>query len=312
MSKFGNLVEKIYNKLVSIFPLVAVIGGFVAGFLLWALAPNEGIWGIEKESLAIAPIILPITIILAGALIRFAVELVVIIFIPRKNAQNKGAQLVLIVLFVACAVGVYFINENAWKNGYWEDATKYGNNGGIGDVIADMFEFAVNYWQVCLTTFAIELGISVALLLSLNIARKKHIRQFASVATRLLPFALVGAAIMLIVNCALYTPVTTLIFAYLLALAFVLMPSYFSVTKHTCDTCYCYKCGKTLISTTTETYVDHDDMRVVSSTDFHFDDDNTTYTVQTVAPTLKSKTTKQYRCNNCGVMFNDSAIKIIK
>ena len=312
MSKFRNFVEKIFSKLATIFPLVAIIGGFIGGFLIWALAPIDGIWGIKGESLAIAPIVLPITILLAGALVRFAVELVLIIFIPRKNTQNKGVQLVLIMLFIACAVAVYFINENVWQNDYWEDATKYGNNGGIGDVIADMFEFAMDYWQVCLTVFAIELGISVALLLSLNIARKKNIRQFASVVTRLLPFALVGASLMLIVNCALYTPVTTFIFAYLLALAFVLLPSYFSVTKHTCDICYYYKCGKTLISTTTETYVDHDDMRVISSTDFHYDDDNTTYTVQTVAPTVKSQTTKRYRCNKCGVMFDDSAIKIIK
>ena len=312
MSKNNNFIKKLLEELSVAFPTIAIIGGLVGGFLLWAFAPEDGIWGIEKDTLAIAPIVLPVLIFLAGGLLKFAVDFVLIIFQPQKQTQNKGIQLLMIAILLACAVGVYFVNANAWQNDYWQEATKYGNNGGIGDVVADMFEFATDYWQVVLTAFAIEVAISVAMLVSLNIGRKKYIEQFADIICRLVPFALIGAVVMLVIICAIYTPVTTLIFAYLFALTLVLLPSYFSITKNTCTCCYYYKCGKTLVSTTTETYVDHDDMKVVDSTDFHFDDDDTTYTVQTVSPTVKSKTTKTYKCNRCGMEFDDSAIKIIK
>ena len=304
MSKIRTFLDNFYKKIGPAFALIAVVGGFVAGFLLWATAPNEGYFGIDHEQLSIAPIVIPLLLLASVAAIYCVLDILLSLFECLEDIKNCGTQLVLILIVIIASVGMYFVIEASWQVEYWQDATKYGNNGGIGDIIYDMLEFVKQYSGIALTSLALEIVIGLALLVLLNIAKNKYIGNYKSIHDKLQILSGVVAVTMLLVNCAIYNTVTTLIFAYTLMLALVLLPATIALHAKTCPCCLHYNCGRTLISSETRSYTDYADTRVVSSTDYHYDEDDTTITVQTVAPTVKTETTYTYRCNHCGMTFN--------
>ncbi len=311
MSKFFHSMKKCYENFVSIFLLLACAVGFVGGFVLWAVAPQSGIWGIDKEQIAIAPILLPLLLFTVGQIFNCVIRFVAGTVKHLQRIKSQWPQILLTSIFIIGTLTLFFVIFNSWKSGYWEDATKYGNNGGIGDIVADMFYFASEDVNTTLVCLGIEISISIALVLSLYIVNKKYVKQFFEFLSSLSILAITVFVSMFLLNCVIYTVHTTFIFAYSFMLALVLLPSWLMLSFKTCPCCYHYNCGKTLLSTHTETSVDYDHMQVVSSTDHHYEDD-TTITVQTVSPKTTTNTISTYKCKRCKMTFSNSKVRLFK
>lgn len=303
MSKIRILLDGLYEKLRITIPLVVIIGGFIAGFIVWVTAPDKGYWGIDRTQLSLAPIVIPLGFFTVIYAIISVFEIFIGLFCSIKGCKNNGRQLIPLAILFAVTFGVFYVIYQSWQGEYWIDATKYGNNGGIGHVVADMFGFAIENGKIALTSLAVEVAASIAYLLLLNVAKNKYVGDFSGIHIRLQILSGLVALLMFIINCAIYTPTTTLIFAYSVMLGLILVPATIALYTKTCSSCGCYNCGRTLLSTESRTYVDETENKVVSSTDYHYEDDETIYTVKTVAPVTKTETKYTYKCNHCGYVF---------
>lgn len=249
---------------------------------------------------------LPMYIGLAVVALCATIQLIQGFCESKKSNPDKGAQLLLIGIYICSAVLMWFAISARWPVEFWISET-YSGSVGIGTVITYFFRFVEEYPELALFAVVGEVVLGFALNFALAFVEKKHVKTLQQFICKFAILCWITTAVTYIMNIIMQpTQFTVKLCFYAFALSMMMIAPFVKMSKDVCVNCYGYKFGLDLVSSqkvgTYTTYETYDQ----GSTSFETSD-GTKHTVHFVGERAveHDQYSSTYRCPRCGHTFKN-------
>ncbi|MBR1955183.1 MAG: hypothetical protein IKA29_04595 [Clostridia bacterium] len=285
------------NGFLSKLLFLAVAFCVVYGFVLLA---NWDKYSQVVENVSYTPMYVALAVVALCAVIKL------IIGFSQSNKSNpdRGAQLLVIAIFIGTALLMWFAFSARWPVEYWIDET-YSGSLGIGTVATYFFHFVGSYYELALFAIIGEVVLGFALNFALAFVEKKHVKTLQQFIYKFASLCWTVTGATYIMNIVMQpTQFTVKLFFYAFGLSVMMIAPFVKMSKDVCTNCYGYKFGLDFVSsqkvgtyTTYETYNQ-------GSTSFETSD-GTKHTIHFVGERQveHDQYSSTYRCNGCGKIF---------
>lgn len=293
-----NMSRSRLNDLLTKLLFIALTACLIFGFILLGKWKNTRGELVQGDYL---PMIIGLAIIALCVVVKFILNFTE----SAKDNPDKGVQLLLIGIYTAAVIMLWWAYSCRWPVEYMRDVT-YSGSSGIGTVIGFFGELISRYPELVVITVLVEIALSVGLTSALSMVEKKYVKTLYGFITKLAIAVWAVALVTGIMNTMMAKPTSfsVMVHFYFFNLSLILIAPAVKMFGEVCLSCYGYKFGTELISSqkigTYTTYEQYDQ----GSTSFETSD-GTKHTIKFVGERAieHNRYSSTYRCNGCGSTY---------